>query len=115
MTDLLQHVENSIQSRRLLKPGDTLLAAVSGGLDSMVMLHVLRELSVRRRWKVAVAHFNHRLRGRPGDADEKLVRRTAAAMKLPVTVESGDVAGFAARSGLSMEMAARKLRHEFLA
>ena len=81
----------------------------------MVLLHLLRELSARRGWKIVIAHFNHRLRGRAGDGDEALVRRTAAAMKLPVVVERADVAGFAAASKLSVEMAARKLRHQFLA
>jgi tRNA(Ile)-lysidine synthase TilS/MesJ len=42
------------------------------------------KLSARHKWKIDVAHFNHQLRGRASDADEKLVRKTAAAMKLPI-------------------------------
>jgi tRNA(Ile)-lysidine synthase len=115
MTDLLQRVENSIQNRRLLKHGQKILAAVSGGLDSMVLLHALEELSVRHKWKIVAAHFNHRLRGRSSDADERLVRKTAAKLKLPVVVERADVKSFAKKLKLSTEMAARKLRHEFFA
>jgi tRNA(Ile)-lysidine synthase len=115
VTDLLQRVEESIQNRRLLKRGDRLLVAVSGGLDSMALLHSLHKLSSRHRWKLAVAHFNHRLRGRSSDADEKLVRRTAAALKHPFVSGWADVKGFARTSKLSVEMAARRLRHEFLA
>ena len=91
MTDLLQRIENSIQNRRLLKRGGKILVAVSGGLDSMVLFHALEKLSARHKWKIAIAHFNHQLRGRASDADEKLVRKTAAAMKLPFVVERADV------------------------
>ncbi|HXR03735.1 MAG TPA: tRNA lysidine(34) synthetase TilS [Verrucomicrobiae bacterium] len=115
MTDLLQRVEETIRTRRLLKGGRKILVAVSGGLDSMTLLHLLHALSARHRWKLAVAHFNHRLRGRSSDADERLVRQTAAAMGLPVVIERADVKRFAEKSKLSIEMAARKLRHEFFA
>ena len=115
MADLLQRLESSIQNRRLLKPGQPVLVAVSGGLDSMTLLHALHALSSRHRWKLTVAHFNHRLRGRSSDADEKLVRQVAARLKLPVVVGCAEVKLFAKKSKLSLEMAARKLRHEFLA
>jgi tRNA(Ile)-lysidine synthase len=115
VTDLLQRVEQNIQNRGLFKQSGKILVAVSGGLDSMVLLHALGKLSAEHRRQIVVAHFNHRLRGRASDADEKLVRKTAAAMKLRAVVENADVKGFAAKSKLSIEMAARKLRHEFLA
>ena len=115
MTDLLQRVEENIQNRRLLEPGQAVLVAVSGGLDSMTLLHTLHELSSRHRWKLTVAHFNHRLRGRSSDADEKLVRHTAAALRLPFVAGRASVREFAQKSKLSVEMAARKLRHDFFA
>jgi tRNA(Ile)-lysidine synthase len=115
VTDLPQRVEKNLLSRRLLKRGQAVLVAVSGGLDSMALLHTLHELASRHRWQLTVAHFNHRLRGRSSDADERLVCRAAAALKLPVMVERADVKGFAQKSKLSIEMAARKLRHEFFA
>ena len=92
-----------------------MLVAVSGGLDSMTLLHLLHTLSARHRWKLAVAHFNHQLRGRSSDADERLVHKTATAMGLPVAVARADVRRFAEKSKLSVEMAARKLRHDFFA
>ncbi len=79
----------------------------------MSLLHILHALSSQHGWKLTVAHFNHQLRGRSSDADEKLVRQTAAALKLPFVVVRADVRGFAKKSKLSIEMAARKLRHEF--
>lgn len=115
MADLFPHIEVSINGRRLIKPGGKALVAVSGGLDSMVLLHVLEKLSRREKWKLMVAHLNHQLRGRESDLDEKLVRKTAAEMRLPVIVEAAEVNAFAKQSMLSTEMAARKLRHEFLA
>ena len=115
MTDLLQRVEENIQNRRLLKRGQAVLVAVSGGLDSMTLLHILHELSSRNRWHLTVAHFNHQLRGCSSDADEKLVRQAAAAMKLPFVAGRANVKEFAQKSKLSVEMAARKLRHDFFA
>ncbi len=81
----------------------------------MVLLHALNALAKKFRRKISVAHFNHRLRGRSSNADEKLVRQTAVAMKLPFVVENADVKKFARKSKLSIETAARKLRHEFFA
>jgi tRNA(Ile)-lysidine synthase len=99
----------------MLPRGQKILAAVSGGADSLVLLHVLHSLAPKYRWKISVAHFNHRLRGRASDADEKLVHRTARKLSLPFYVAGADVKKFAAQSKISVEMAARKLRHEFLA
>ncbi len=115
MTGLLQRTEQNIQNRRLLQRGQAVLAAVSGGLDSMALLHALHQLSSRHRWRLTVAHFNHQLRGRSSDADEKLVRQTAAAMGLPFVAGRADVGEFAQKTKLSVEMAARKVRHDFFA
>jgi tRNA(Ile)-lysidine synthase len=81
----------------------------------MTLLQMLRTLALRHKWKLTVAHFNHQLRGPSSDADEQLVRRTAAAFKLPFVSGRADVRKFAETSKLSIEMAARKLRHEFYA
>lgn len=81
----------------------------------MVLLHALSLLAGEMHWEISVAHFNHQLRGRSSDADERLVRKAATALKLPVIVERADVKAFAKKSKLSIEMAARKLRHEFFA
>ncbi len=81
----------------------------------MALLCLLHELSSRHRWHLTVAHFNHQLRGRSSDADEKLVRQTAAAMKLPFLAGRANVKEFAQKSKLSIEMAARKMRHDFFA
>ena len=62
-----------------------------------------------------MAHFNHQLRGADGDADERLVRQTARRLKLSCLAGRGNVRAAAAKGGISLEMAGRKLRHDFLA
>jgi tRNA(Ile)-lysidine synthase len=89
--------------------------AVSGGLDSMVLLHLLARLAPVHRWRLTVAHFNHQLRGRSSDADEHLVERTAKKLGLPFVSAAADVCQFAQSRKVSVEMAARKLRHAFFA
>jgi tRNA(Ile)-lysidine synthase len=115
VSDLLERVEQSIGRRGLLRRGQPVLVAVSGGVDSMVLLHVLQKLSRKYSWRLAVAHLNHRLRGRSSGADERLVVRTARKLGLQVVVERADVKQLARREKLSLEMAARKVRHDFLA
>ncbi|MEO7297293.1 MAG: tRNA lysidine(34) synthetase TilS [Verrucomicrobiota bacterium] len=115
MTSLLEHVEKSIQSHCLFQRNERIVVGVSGGLDSMVLLHLLYRLSGKYHWRISVAHYNHQLRGRSSDADERLVQKTAAFLKLNYNIERADVAAFAKANHLSIEMAARKLRHQFLA
>jgi tRNA(Ile)-lysidine synthase len=112
---LVEQSEALILERKLLRAGQRVLVAVSGGLDSTVLLNVLDQLAARRRWELTVAHFNHQLRGAASDADEQRVRKMARALGWPVVVGRGDVKKLARRNGLSLEMAARKLRHDFLA
>jgi len=114
VSEFLRRVENAVWQRSLLTRGQELLVAVSGGVDSMVLLHALHALAGKHRWDIAVAHFNHRLRGQASDADEKFVRQAAAKLRWQFVGGNADVQQFAAQSKLSLEMAARKLRHEFL-
>lgn len=115
MSELVNRVEKSILARRLLRRGQSILVAVSGGLDSMVLLHLLTRLSRTHGWRLYVAHFNHQLRGRSSDADENLVKRTAEKLGLLFFSERADVREYALKHKLSLEMAARTLRHDFLA
>jgi tRNA(Ile)-lysidine synthase len=108
-------MEKSIRARNLFSRGEKILVAVSGGMDSMVLLHALDRLAPPRGWKLVVAHFNHCLRGRSSDADERLARETARKLGLPFVAGRAEVRPFALRHKLSVEMAARQLRHGFLA
>jgi len=115
VSEFLQRTESEIQNRRLFSRGQKILVAVSGGSDSLVLLHILNSFVKKNRWQISVAHFNHQLRGRASDADEKLVRQTAKKLRLKFFAGGADVKKFAVQSKASVEMAARKLRHEFLA
>jgi tRNA(Ile)-lysidine synthase len=115
MDHLLEQVERSIRSRRLFRRGQRILVAVSGGVDSMALLHLLEALAPKQGWRLTVAHFNHQLRGRSSDADERWVRRTAKKLGLPFVSGRADVRKFSRAHKISLEMAARKTRHVFLA
>ncbi len=81
----------------------------------MVLLHLLERISRTYSWRLSVAHFNHQLRGRSSDADQRLVERTAEKYGLPFFADRADVREYARTCKLSLEMAARTLRHDFLA
>src|SRR2546421_5050900 len=115
MNDLIHSIEQSIISKALLARGQKVLLAVSGGLDSMVLLNVLCRFSKQYDWRLVVAHFNHQLRGRSSDADERFVRQAARKLRIPFITRRADVKRFARDEKISVEMAARKLRHDFLA
>lgn len=115
MHPLVAHVNHRIRQRGLLKPGAGVLVAVSGGVDSLVLLRVLQSLAPHHGWRLVVAHFNHRLRGAASAGDARFVMQAARRLGLECVVESGDVRGLAVERGWSVEMAARELRHAFLA
>jgi tRNA(Ile)-lysidine synthase len=94
-------------------PGERVLVAVSGGVDSMVLLEVLHRLRGSNRWELTVAHFNHLLRGGESDLDEAFVRSVAASLGMPIVVGRGDVAKQGVDQQVSLEMAAREARHGF--
>lgn len=112
---MLEQVDKIISDRALFRDGEHILVAVSGGVDSIVLLHILHRLAPSRRWKLTIVHFNHQLRGRESDADERFVRAIAKKLKLPIVTESADVKAHATKTGQSIEMAARELRHDFFA
>ncbi len=103
----------AVRKRGLIRPGETVLAAVSGGPDSMALLLLLLELAESVPFTVAVAHFNHRLRP-SADADERFVGAAAKRLGLPFYAGRGDVRAFAKARGLGLEEAGRDLRYDFL-
>jgi tRNA(Ile)-lysidine synthase len=115
VSNLLNRVEESIRAKKLFREGEAILIAVSGGLDSMVLLHLLARLAPAHRWVPAVAHFNHQLRGRSSDADQRFVESAAKQLGLPFIAGRADVCAHASAQGDSIEMAARELRHKFFA
>jgi tRNA(Ile)-lysidine synthase len=108
-------VASYISEHVLLKAGDRVGVAVSGGADSVALLRVLLEMRSELGVVLAVVHFNHRIRGAESDADERFVCELAAKLNLPFLCGSADVPAFARQHGLGVEAAARKLRYQYFA
>jgi tRNA(Ile)-lysidine synthase len=89
-----------------------LIVAVSGGADSVALLHLLLEAG---RGNLIVAHFNHRLRGKASDGDAAFVGKLAAKLGLPCETGAEDVRSLAVKRKCSVETAAREARYSFLA
>lgn len=103
-----------IRRFRLVEAGDHVLAAVSGGPDSMALLDCLLHLQESLNLKqVTVIHFDHQLRGETSAGDAAFVRAIAEACALPFFAGGDDVRLFQERHGGSLEMAARTCRHKF--
>jgi tRNA(Ile)-lysidine synthase len=97
----------------LIRPGDRVLVAFSGGQDSAALLALLLDLRGEMPFEIFLAHFNHRLRPSAGE-DADFAREVAAGAGLKAIVGSRDVRRFARRHKLNLEEAARILRYEFL-
>ena len=97
----------------MVGPGDRILAAVSGGPDSIALVRVLMALREDLGISLGLAHYNHGLRGDESLRDETFVRKFARDQHLDLEVESGDIKAFAKRSRLSLEEAGRNARYEF--
>ena len=95
-----------------IMPGARVLCAVSGGVDSMYLLHRMTALGAQRGFAVGCAHFNHGLRGAESDRDEAFVRAQCEKLGVPFYAGRGDVASV---RGMGTEAAARELRYAFLA
>ncbi|ALP95605.1 tRNA lysidine(34) synthetase TilS [Intestinimonas butyriciproducens] len=111
----------------MLPPGCTVVCAVSGGADSICLLHRLNQLRAIRPFTLVAAHYNHHLRGAESDRDEAFVKRwvedwcgpdpAAGQPPLPAVrliTGGGDVSGEAKRLGLGLEETARRMRYAFL-
>ena len=94
--------------------GKRLLVAVSGGPDSLALLHALWQLRDEHKLRLYGAHLNHGLRGAESDADAEFTEDTFRRLDIPFTLESADVAAYRARHKLSLEDAARQVRYAFL-
>ncbi len=110
---LVDRVRRTIRRFQLARPGTRLVAAVSGGPDSVALLHVLRDLHQARELQlVGMAHLNHQLRAE-ADADERFCAALAADLGLPFLSERADVRALALDEQRSIEDAAHVARHAF--
>ena len=124
---MLKTVEDLIREQDLIPPGSTVLCAVSGGADSVALLHALYHLRAKLGFSLAAAHYDHRLRGAESDRDRRFVEQFvqlccgrqrladgAVLPPVPLLIGSGDVAAEARRRGTGIEETAREMRYAFL-
>ena len=106
-------VKKTISDYDMLHSGDTLLVAVSGGPDSVALLHVMLELSEIFSLKLGIAHLNHTLRGQESDNDALFVELMARRLNLSFYLSKKNVLQYQRNNRLSLEDAARRVRYSF--
>ena len=100
------------EQKNLLNPGDTVVAGVSGGADSVCLLSLLDELKEEMGLKLYVIHVHHGIRGEEADRDAAFVRELAGKKDLPFCLVKKDVPAVAKELGMTEEGSRRRLRYE---
>ncbi len=106
---MLDRVAGIISRYSMTAPGGRVGVAVSGGADSVCLLHLLRDLAPALDLRLTVIHLNHKLRADESDRDEEFVRHLAGSLGYPLLAEAVDVAG----AGGNLEQAGRRARWSF--
>ena len=112
---LPERVSKFITEHCLMPDSGKVVVAVSGGPDSVCLLHILLGLRDKLGATLHIAHLNHQLRGDESDADANYATNLAQRLGLPATVEKRDVTAYQRSKHLSLEEAAREVRYNFLA
>ena len=115
MLTLVQGVAAYIHARSLMRAGERVTVAVSGGADSVALLRLLLELRSDLGVVISVAHFHHGIRGADADSDETFVQQLACTYDLEFHVRRKNTREHAREQKVSLEAAARQLRQEFFA
>src|SRR5258707_1654731 len=112
---LLDTVRDAIQKQGLLRAGERVSVAVSGGADSVALLLLLAELRKPLGIVLSVVHFNHKLRGKDSDTDEKFASKLAEKYGLVFHAGRADIAAKAKSNKANVEDTARRARYQFFA
>ncbi|TJY38553.1 tRNA lysidine(34) synthetase TilS [Cohnella pontilimi] len=112
--ELLICVKKEAEAAGWGKPDHVVVAAVSGGPDSMALLHLLLCIAAERPFRLVAAHVNHRFRGAEAQAEAELVAGTAAKWGVPLESAAIDVPSYIEETGMNAQAAAREKRYEFL-
>lgn len=113
-TPILKTVLRTLKHYKLLSSNQTLIIGVSGGTDSLALLHILNELRLELGISLHVATLNHGIRGRDAEADVHFVEQIADQCHIPYTAGEADVPQLAAQLSIGIEAAARIARYQFL-
>lgn len=109
---MLEKIGCTIEKFNMLKNGETVCCALSGGADSVALLFALKTLSAEYGVTVTAVHINHMLRGEESDRDESFCRDLCSRLNIPLTVFRKNAAAFAHSLGVSVETGAREMRYE---
>lgn len=112
---MLEKIRATISQYNMLTAGDSIVVGVSGGADSVCLLHALLLLRGEFGITVKAAHLNHMLRGDESDRDQAFVQDLCKRLQVELAVEAADVAAIAKSRGISIEEAGRAARYEFFA
>ncbi len=112
---VLETVSSTLAQNAALIPGETVIVAVSGGCDSVALLHLLRRWGESIDINLHVASLNHGIRGAAGQQDLDFVAELASRWRLPHSLGRADVPSLAREWGVGIEAAARRARYDFLA
>ncbi len=111
---MLTDIIKTIKDYDMLRRGEHVLVALSGGADSSVLLDVLLKCREELGIIVSAAHLNHMLRGKDAYEDEDFVREKCKKLGVPFVCERIDITALAQKSGQSTELCAREVRYDFL-
>ncbi|MBO5090007.1 MAG: tRNA lysidine(34) synthetase TilS [Clostridia bacterium] len=111
---MLEKVLNAIKRFSLIEKGDTVTVALSGGADSVALLHVLLALRDELSITVNAAHLNHGIRGAEADRDEAFVKKLCSDLNVSLVCEKLNVPSVSKEKHISLELAAREVRYDFL-
>ncbi|WP_134685235.1 tRNA lysidine(34) synthetase TilS [Brevibacillus migulae] len=111
---MLARVQKQIEDERLLTAGESLVVGVSGGTDSMALLHILMSLNKQYQygWKIHVVHVNHSFRGAESDADAEYVQTVCTEWSIPCHSFKRNVSLYMEESGLGSQEASREVRYQ---
>ncbi|BBW98115.1 tRNA lysidine(34) synthetase TilS [Geobacillus sp. FSL W8-0032] len=112
---MIEKVRAFIDKHRLLAEGTTVIVGVSGGPDSLALLHVLLSLRGERKLRLVAAHVDHMFRGRESEEDMEFVKHFCAQHRIVCEAAQIDVRAFQRRMGMGAQEAARRCRYDFFA
>jgi tRNA(Ile)-lysidine synthase len=113
ITGIFRSVKEAINEFDMLQAKDSVLVGVSGGPDSVALLHLLCELSPALSLRLGIAHLNHGFRGQDADNEADFVSSLADKLDLPLHIKKEDIRSFAVKKKISIEEAGRHVRYAF--
>lgn len=109
---IFNRVVNTIDKHNMISDGDKIIVGLSGGPDSVCLLHILNRLKETRNIEIYAAHLNHQIRGIEAQKDALFVSELCNSLGIPVFIKSVDVPKYCEEKGLSLEEGARNIRYD---